>query len=152
MRVGRVVDAVGVEAGEHVEGEGRGGFHVDFAGQADAVAERSQVVGQAGGFGAAGGVVPGAAVAQRVLAGIEFRPAGLAHRLAEVGLVEGQALAGEAVDIGGLRIGTAVERQVVVGAVIGDDDEEVRRLPGGSGGGAEAGNEKDEGSELGEAW
>ena len=70
-------------------------------------------------------VIPGASVPQRKHAGVEFRAAGLAHGLAEVGAVEGQALLGQCVDVGRLCILSTIQGKIVEGAVIGDDDQEI---------------------------
>ena len=74
-------------------------------------------------------MIPGASVAQRVKAGIQFRPAGLAHGGTEVSPVEGQALGGQAVDVRGLGILPAIERKIIIGTVVGQNNQEIRLCP-----------------------
>jgi len=127
---------------DHLERIAPARRHVDLAGDAHAVPQIAQVVDDAAGAGTGGRVVPAAAVAHRVQAGEEFGAAGLAHGLGQVGAVEGQALAGEAVDVRRADVGAAVERQVGEGGVVAHDDQDVGpvrgRGRGGVGGGRSA--------------
>ena len=99
VRVGGGADAAGVEAFHGIERKSGIGFDVNFSCNADAVTEGAEVVGETAGFGAACGVVPGAAVAHGVLAGVKLGPAGLAHRAGEVSLIESETTSRECVEI-----------------------------------------------------
>src|SRR5215510_7525006 len=70
-------------------------------------------------------MVPGTTVTERVLASVKLRAAGLADRHADVGAVEGKTFTGEFVQIWGAGIAAAVNRQVIIGAVVGKDDQEI---------------------------
>ena len=123
-----VADAVGVEAADVLKRKRRRRLDVHLAGDAHSVAQRAEVVRHAFHAGLAGGVVPGTAVVQWVLSGHQLGTARLAHRLGEVGAVEGEPLAGQAIDIRGPGVLAAVQWEVVVRAVVGHDDQEVGLL------------------------
>ena len=125
---GGVANTTGIEAADIFERKRRRRFDVHLAGDAHSVAQRAEVVRHALDGRLAGGVIPRAAVMQRVLAGHQLRTARLAHRLGEPGAVEGESLAGQAIDVRRLRVLASVQRQVVVCAVVGHDDEKVGPL------------------------
>ena len=106
------------------------GFDMHLAGDAHPVTERSQEMGQAAGVGPTGRVIPGTTVGQRVLARVKFGATRLTHGRRQVGLVENQSLLGKRIKMGSLGILTAVNGQVVVGAIIRHDDQDIRLLFG----------------------
>ena len=128
MGFGGVVDTVGVEAGDGLKGEGLLRFNVSLACQTNAIAHRAEMMGNAFGIGPACSVVPGAAVPKGVSAGVEFGAAGGAHRHAKVGIVEGEGLSGERVQVGSFGILAAIEGEIGEGTIVGDNDEDIRLL------------------------
>ena len=125
MGLGRVVHAIGIKARHVFEGETFLWEHVHLARNAHAKAERTQVCRQAAGRWPAGGVVPGTAVAHGELPGVKLRAAGLADGHAQIGAIENQALRGERVQVWGARVLAAIQRQIVVGAVVSQNNEKV---------------------------
>ena len=123
-----IADAVGVEAADVLKRKRHRRLDVHLAGDAHSVAQRAEVVRHAFHTGLAGGVIPGTAIVQRVLSGHQLGTARLAHRLGEVGAVEGEPLAGQSIDIRGPGVLAAVQWEVVVRAVVGHDDQEVGLL------------------------
>ena len=75
-------------------------------------------------------MIPSAAIPQRILSCHEFGTARLTHRLGEVGAIEGQALRGETIQVGCLRVLSSVGRQVAERAVVCHDNQNVRSIFG----------------------
>jgi hypothetical protein len=88
VRVGGITNAIVIETGNQFEGECRLGFDMSFSSEADPVAKGAKVVREALGSGADSAVIPGAAVAKGIAAGVKFGTAGGAHGHAQVGVVE----------------------------------------------------------------
>ena len=70
-------------------------------------------------------MIPGAPVAEWELSAEELRPAGLAHGFCQVSSVEDESLLGEAVDVGRFGVLAAVDRKVIVSAIVRHYDEDV---------------------------
>jgi hypothetical protein len=70
-------------------------------------------------------VVPGASISQRVLPGVKLRAAGLANGHGQVSAIERKTLLGEGINIRRAGVLPAIQRQVVVGAVVRHNDEDV---------------------------
>ena len=104
-----------------------GRTHVLLARKADSIAEFGQIVNDGPGSGPGSRMVPTRTAPERVEARVEFGAARIAHGHRKVRVVEGQSFGRELVDPRGLDVRAAVEREIVVGDVVGDDDQEVRR-------------------------
>ena len=128
MRLGRVAHATNVEAAHLLKGIGLDRLDVHLASQAHPIAALAEVMGHTGRAGQATRMVPSASVAKWILPGIEFGAAGLAHSLGKECSVKGEPLGCQLVDIRCLSVFPAVERQVVICAVVREDDEKVRLL------------------------
>ena len=98
---------------------------MNFAGKADAVSERLQVVRDAFGIGADSAVIPGAAVPEGVEASVEFGSARGAHRHAEIGAVEDERLFCEGVEMRGFGVLASVEWEIGEGTIVRDNDEDI---------------------------
>jgi len=66
MRPGRVANAARIKSSDLLERKDLGGLDVDFSGQTNPVAQGLEVMRHCGYVGAAGRVVPGAAVAHGI--------------------------------------------------------------------------------------
>ena len=70
-------------------------------------------------------MIPCASIAHGKLTGIQLRATRLTHCLSEICAIERQPLRSQSIDVGRLGILSAIQRQIVVGAVIRHDDQEI---------------------------
>ena len=125
VRAGGIANTAGIETGDFFEGVRGFWFDVSLSCESDAVTQCSKKMGKAFRAGASGAMIPGAAVSERVTAGVEFGPTRCTHCHAEKGLFKYESLFRERVDVRSFGVLSAIDREVGIGAVVADDEEDV---------------------------
>ena len=129
VRIRGITHGIGIKAGHLFERKAGLWRYMHLARDPGAITRWGEVMRQALCLGATSAVIPSAAVPHRLLAGVKFRTAGLAHSSCDIGFVENESLRGEPVDVRRLRVLTAVDGEIAERAVIGEDEQDVWLCP-----------------------